>query len=663
MAGNSATAKRIDSDLIFELPAVSEPAIAPDGAAVAYVRSWVDREAIEARSHIELVPFGGGAARQLTAGPHDRRPVWAPDGSTLAFLRSEQGGDAGPERKPKPAQLWLLPLEGGEARKLTDLRGGVSAMTWSPDGETLICVGDVDPDAPPEDEDGEVPRVKAVNRIYYRADGVGWRGDAHRQLFSVDVATGAARQLTRGDHDVAAPACSPDGRWLAFASTDRSAGRQRHIPGRFELCIIPAAGGRVERLVRNVSGIGAIAWSPDGERLAYVSGADAESYSQAWLAVVNRAGGEPRRITDDSVSPALGGFPLVEAPPLTWSGRRILFAANSRGSSGVYSATPSGGSVRPVRAARELGSDLTVTPDGRRAALVSSTLERPGELTAIAVANGRAKRLTDVSAGYLRDRHTAKTERFTFRRGGLAIECWLTFPPDFNPSRRYPLVLEIHGGPNGFYGNGWYPTHQLLAAAGYLVLWTNPRGSSTYGYDFVSRVFEDWGGEDYLDLMAAVDHVLRRPYVDGSRLGVHGYSYGGFMTSWIVGHTRRFKAAVVAAPVTNLVSMYGTTDIAVVFGEQQWGDPPWANFDAYVERSPITYAPQVRTPVLLLHGEADVRCPIGQSEEYYVALKRLGKTVEFVRFPGGFHGFVTGGHPAMRQAYYDRVLEWFDRWL
>ena len=464
---------------------------------------------------------------------------------------------------------------------------------------------------------------------------------------------------------MAAPACSPDGRWLAFASTDRSAGRQRHIPGRFELCIIPAAGGRVERLVRNVSGIGAIAWSAR-RRAAGIRflGTDAESYSQAWLAVVNRAGGEPRRITDDSVSPALGGFPLVEAPPLTWERASHPVSPPTRGDRAASTARRRP-AARCGRCARR-GSWAATSPSRPTAGARPSsppTLERPGELTAISVANGRAKRLTDVSAGYLRDRHTAKTERFTFRRGGLAIECWLTFPPDFNPSRRYPLVLEIHGGPNGFYGNGWYPTHQLLAAAGYLVLWTNPRGSSTYGYDFVSRVFEDWGGEDYLDLMAAVDHVLRRPYVDGSRLGVHGYSYGGFMTSWIVGHTRRFKAAVVAAPVTNLVSMYGTTDIAVVFGEQQWGGPPWANFDAYVERSPITYAPQVRTPVLLLHGEADVRCPIGQSEEYYVALKRLGKTVEFVRFPGGFHGFVTGGHLAMRQAYYDRVLEWFDRWL
>ena len=661
--GRSSTRKRIDTDFIFDLPSVSEPALSPDGETVAYVRAQTDREALEVRSHIEAMPFGGGAARQLTNGARDRSPAWSPDGRTLAFLRREDG-----ERKdgrPMQTQAWLLPLEGGEPRRLTDFREGVLAMTWSPDSRALFVVSDVDPNAPRDDADPKVPRIREVNRIYYRADGLGWRGDAHRQLFCVDIESGEAKQLTRGDHDIGPAVVSPDGRWLAFTSSDRSPQRDRHLPGRSELCVMSSEGGRVERVVRGLMQLGPIAWSPDSERLAYVAGGEV-AYAETYLWTVDRDGSNPTRITDDSVLPLPGLFPLVAPPVLAWPGRRIHFLADRRGSSGVYSATLRG-RVEPLREEQELVFGWSLDARARRAVVHSSTLRRPAELTALdlgapsRVASSRS--LTNVSGPYVRERTVGRTERFTVARAGLDIDCWLTFPPDFDRRRKYPLVLEVHGGPNGYFGTGWAPMHQLLAARGYLVLWTNPRGSGTYGADFMSRVFRDWGGEDYLDLMAAVDRVAGRSYVDAERLGVHGYSYGGYMTAWIIGQTDRFQAAIVAAPVTNLASMYGQTDIALTFGESQWGGPPWDNAAEYALRSPLTYAKQVETPVLLLHGEADIRCPISQSEEYYVALKRLGKTVEFVRFPGGYHSFPNTGHPAMREAYYTRVLEWFDRHL
>ena len=227
----------------------------------------------------------------------------------------------------------------------------------------------------------------------------------------------------------------------------------------------------------------------------------------------------------------------------------------------------------------------------------------------------------------------------------------------------YPLVLDIHGGPNGAFYDAFVPAQQVLATAGYLVMAVNPRGSSTYGAEFMMAVLGDWGGEDYLDLMAAVDEVVQRPYVDADRLGVHGYSYGGYMTSWTVGHTNRFKAAVVGAPCINLHSMYGTSDIGISFGEAQWGGSVVDAADKMLERSPITYAADVDTPVLLLHGDADARCPISQSEEYFTVLKRLEKEVEFVRFPGCSHLFPRMGHPKMREEYLTRTLGWFNRYL
>ena len=243
------------------------------------------------------------------------------------------------------------------------------------------------------------------------------------------------------------------------------------------------------------------------------------------------------------------------------------------------------------------------------------------------------------------------------------MECRLYFPTDFDEGLTYPLVLDIHGGPNGAFYDSFVPVQQVLASAGYLVLAVNPRGSSTYGNEFMMSVLKDWGGEDYNDLMASVDQLIKRPYVDVSRLGVHGYSYGGYMTSWIVGHTNRFKAAVVGAPCINLHSMYGTSDIGISFGEAQWGGSIVDATDKMLERSPLTYVDRVETPVLLLHGDADARCPISQSEEYFTALKRLDKEVEFVRFPGCSHLFPRMGHPKLREEYLTRTLGWFNRLL
>jgi dipeptidyl aminopeptidase/acylaminoacyl peptidase len=472
------------------------------------------------------------------------------------------------------------------------------------------------------------------------------------------VKGGPPKQLTRADHDCSSAAVSPDGRTIAFASTDRSAGRNAHLPGRFDLCLVAASGGRVRRRLPGLQLLSAIAWSPDGAEIAYVSmGPAGDPSSSGYVWVAGRRGGAPRRLTSDELSP------IAEAP-LAWIGNRILFTANTRGSSGVFAVTTKAGRVRPRRAESELADGpASFSADGRRFAFTASTLRRPSEVVAHDATTGSSRLLTGVSRDYLRDRAVGRTERFAVKRGDFDIDCFLTFPPAFRRNRRYPLILMIHGGPHGFYGTGWLAHVQVLAAQGYLVLWTNPRGSSTYGSDFLTRVVEDWGGEDYLDLMAAVDRVSQRSYVDGRRLGVMGYSYGGFMTSWVIGHTNRFKSAIVGAPVTNLWSMYGTTDIGVTFGERQWGGTPWRNFDHYVEHSPLTYAPKVETPVLLLHGELDIRCPIAQSEEYYVALKRMGKRVEFVRFPGGYHGFTRSGHPAMREAYVDEIVNWWKRTL
>ena len=510
----------IDSDMILDLPAIAQPAIQPDGSFVAYVRSSVNRESMRTDARIELVSFEGGGVRVMTSGLPAANPAWAPGGDMLGFLRPVKDGG--------PQQVWLLAGGGGEARQLTDLPSGVSEFAWSPNSRTICAVADVDPDA--RDAAGHVPRGIAVHNVYYRGDTLGWRGDAHYHLFSIDVASGKPQQITRGTFDHRAPTFSPDGKRIAFVSARRR-DREHRRPFGGEVCVMPAQGGTVRRLAPDVLQADGIAWSPDGKRLAAVL-VESDEWLQPYLFVIDVRTGRRRRLTRDDITPAMGFNPLTAPPPPMWMGDRIFFEADAHGTSGVSSAT-TGGRVRAERSKKEMHNGISISAQSRRMVLVVSTLRQPAELVAQVLGDSRSVRLTRATADYMRAHPPGKVKRIRVRRAGLDVDCWLLFPPNFQPERRYPLVLEIHGGPNSWYGEGFSPLHQIIAGAGHLVLFTNPRGSLTYGHDFADAVTANWGGEDYLDLMAVVDKVCNRPYVDATRLGIHGYSYGGYMASWI----------------------------------------------------------------------------------------------------------------------------------
>ncbi|MBI4497285.1 MAG: S9 family peptidase [Chloroflexi bacterium] len=644
----------IDPTAIYHLVGVAEPHLSPDGHLLAFVRSQVDREAMTTRSQIMLMSLPGGAARSFTQGTRDAQPRFSPDGRHLAFLRPDA---------QKRRQIWVMPVDGGEARQLTTAEGDISEFTWSPDGQRLAFVADVDPDRLPEGHDRtKEPQVKVVRRIRYRADTVGWRGDAHRHLFTVGLDGGPARQITAGDGDDVAPAWSPDGTRIAFLSGRRP---DRDLRAGTEAYVVPTEGGEPECWSGSLALVDAVAWSPHGDRLVVAGSDDPDAVigGQAWLFAL-APGTAPRRMTDDAVRPATGFRPTVPEPELRWTADgHVLFLADARGQSYLSQVPVAGGPVRTVAGGGFLAAGLSLDAQAAHAVIAAAPPDSPGALYYVEVSGGAVRRLTAYNQEYFAQHPPARLEKFTFQRSGWDIEARLWLPPDFDPQQRFPLVLDIHGGPHGAFYDAFNLTHQILATAGYLVLAVNPRGSATYGEAFTRAVLGDWGGEDYLDLMAAVDLVASRPEVDRARLGVHGYSYGGFMTLWTVGHTDRFRAAVSGAPCTDLASMYGTSDIGVSFGEIQWGGPRAVAFAGYVARSPLSYAAQVQTPVLLLHGEADVRCPIEQSEQYFVALKRLGKDVEFVRFPECSHLFLRAGHPRMREEYYRRVLAWFDRYL
>ena len=646
--------KPIAPDVVYRLANVSSPSLSHDGKCLAFVLSRVDREAMETRSQVMMMGLPDGGPVPYTGGKSDSRSTFSPDGAAVAFLRPDDGGQK---------QLWLIPISGGEARQLTAAPGGVAEFAWSPDSRSLAFVSDVDPDRPPDGQEaGKVPAPRVARRIRYRADSVGWRGDAFRHLFVVDRDKGQVRQLTDGEGDDGSPTWSPDSRRIAFVSDRRP---DRDLVSHTEAYVVPASGGEPRQWSQGLWSVASIAWSPDGDRLAVIGSDDPEVGAgwQGWVFVLE-PGQAPRRLTDDSISPNGGYAPIVPPPEMRWTADgRILFLANARGQSYLCELSASNGGLRRVTGGAVQLGDVTFDAAAQMAVVVAVPPTSSGDLRLIDAREGAEKALTAYNREYFQQHPPARLDKFAISRGGRDIESHLWLPPDFDPERTYPLVLDIHGGPHGVFSEAFNAVQQVLATSGYMVLAVNPRGSSTYGVDFLKAVLRDWGGEDYLDIMAAVDEVSSRPYVDAGRLGVAGYSYGGFMASWIVGHDLRFKAAVVGAPCTNLVSIYGTSDIGVRFGEIQWGGTLKDSVQAYWERSPLAYAADVATPVLLLHGEEDVRCPIEQSEQYFVALKRLGKEVELVRLPGCSHSFLRNGHPRMREEYLARMLAWFDRHL
>ena len=641
----------ITPELVYELVSVGSPSLSPDGGRLAFVRSQVDRESMETRSQVMVLDMASGKSAPFTGGKSDTSPRFSPDGRHLAFVRPDDDG--------KP-QIWIMPTDGGEARKLTDVSGGITDIAWSPDSDALAFVSDVDPDRAPDDHDPKKdPRVSVVRRIRYRADGLGWRGEAFRHVFVVDRESGETRQITDGEGDDSAPAWSPDGSAIAFISDRRP---DRETATHSDVYVAPASGGNSELRSQGLSSVAALCWSPDGDAIAAVASDDdiVGAGWQSWLFVIE-PGCAPRKLTDDSISPAGGYAPLVPAPEMRWTDDGcISFIADARGESAIYQADAGAGDLRKVTGGG-LMSQVSFDADAKSAVALTTPPDSAGDLQSVDMNSGVIAQLTDFNRKYFEQRPPAKLDKFTHTRNRFEIESRVLLPPDFDPASCYPLVLDIHGGPHGVFSDSFSPQQQVLATAGYIVLAINPRGSSTYGTDFMTAVLGDWGGEDYLDIMSAVDLVCERDYVDESRLGITGYSYGGFMSSWIISQDTRFKAAVIGAPCINLSSMYGTSDIGVRFGEVQWGGKRWDALDAFLEHSPLTYAPNVETPALLMHGEDDHRCPIEQSEQYFVTLKRLGKEVEFVRFPGSSHGFVRTGHPRLREEYLSRLLGWMNK--
>jgi dipeptidyl aminopeptidase/acylaminoacyl peptidase len=640
---------------VYELTSVSEPRISPDATRVAYVVTSIDRDSNEYRGAIWVAPLDASAEpRRFTSGERrDTTPRWSPDGRWLAFV-SNRG-----DEKTQP-QLYVIAAEGGEARKLTDSKEGVEAVTWSPDS-TRIAFAMRSRDEAYEDEDEKDRRPRRFTRVFHKLDTVGFTGDRRKHVFVVGLDGGEPSQLTDGDAEDDQPAWSPDGRRIVFSGL-RGARWDTELVSR--LYAVDADGGEPEQLTGDEASYETPAFSPDGTRLAYRFVREDGTYPHHTQIGVMDADGNNGRLLTASLDRQCAPYPDYREP--IWDGDRIVFTLEDRGNVHLYTALADGSSEPALLVGGERVIPDYDLRDGRLAYVASShTTMRELYL------GGDGRRLTDVGHSFTDGRELVEPERFTaVSQDGYAVDAWLVRPAGFDEGKRYPTLLTIHGGPFTQYGTGFFDEVQVYAGAGYVVLFSNPRGGSGYSEEHgrairgpLGGAGPGWGTRDYEDLMAVVDTALETfDFIDSERLGVLGGSYGGYMTSWIVGHTKRFRAAISERAVNNLVSMFGSSDLFWVF-ERQFGGPMWENVEAYLERSPSTYAQQIETPLLVLHSEQDLRCSIEQGEHLFTLLRLLGKEVELLRFPAESHELSRSGSPRHRVLRFEAILDWFGRYL
>lgn len=698
---SSATRRALAPEDLYALRLVEDPRISPDGALIAYIVQEMDRASYEYRRSIWLISTDAKTpARRFTAGPNDSHARWSPDGKRIAFLRAPGHGvkpanAAERERGVGQPQIWIISMDGGEARQLTWLRYGAGEPVWSPDGKSIAFsaqTGQLD-DSEVDDaalEGRDLPRVRTIDQLWYKLDSVGYIYELRSHLFVVaaEEEHPRPRQLTDGDWDDSAPAWSSDGTRIAFTS-DRSEQRWRWPAA--SVWTLDLATEALARLSDEAYGASSPSWAPDGREITFLVSPRRHGVGHVDLCVAptDPAEGKSRLLTQDFV-PTCADTCIDDLrashgePQLIWSadGQEIFFLASMRGTTHLYAAHARG-DLLPRRVTDGLRRIYAFSLDAarNRLALGVSDPAIPGDLfeQAIVRKDGAARqveprRLTQLNEALLSEVALAPVEEFVFRGvDNWELQGWImrpAAPPSTEQNgatpAAIPTILEVHGGPAAMYGYSFFMEFQLLAAQGYAVVYMNPRGSTGYGRIFSGAVINDWGGKDYEDLLLGLDTALARrgtgASLDGARLGVAGGSYGGFMTNWAVGHSDRFKAAVTMRSVVNIAPFFGTSDVGWSF-EDELGLVPWRDPERARHFSPLTYVENIHTPLLILHSDQDLRCPVSEGEQLFTALKYLGRETKFMRFEGQSHELSRAGHPRLRVIRLRAILDWFQRYL
>lgn len=669
---------------IFNIKTVGKAELSPDGKHIVYVVQRIDEEKDKALTDLYLAEVASDNIRRLTSSGQENSPRFSPDGRRIAFTSKRSGKE----------QIWILELAGGEAWHLPTQQI-VASFEWGPDGQSIFYSAKLFsriqdwvpyPGAPDydsarlktmatkldekKDDKAQENAVKVITSFRYRVDGTGYFGDLKTHVFVTPVPNQPPmhalefqeRQITSGDWNCSSFSVSPDGKYLAVSSCHSD---NPELEGKSDLWLYEVATGREHLLFDAPGPTSNPLWSPCGKFLAYC-GHDRRcglsTTSHLWLLDTTQV---KRPLTQEDAIPVT--FPLdrpvgaydgaeLSLPgghKLFWDQNKLYFLMTDRGRSGLYE-TDTAGNVKPVLA----NSQRSITSAHGMGNILVYTASSPNQVEELYISsNGSERPLTGANTEFVKTVALGDWEHLAYQgRDGQDLDGWVIYPVGYEKEKQYPLLLLIHGGPHGAYGPSFRFIGQQFAGRGYVVLYTNPRGSESYGQEFACCIDKDWGNKDYTDIMAGVDALIALGCVDENRMFAHGWSYGGYMSCWIATQTKRFKAICAGASVTNLLSDYGTSDITLS-DEWEYGGQPWQDAQHLLEHSPLHHVENVQTPLLLLHGENDLRCPISQTEEFYIALKRLGKDVTMVRYPEEFHGL---RRPIHRVDRYQRLISWFD---
>lgn len=650
------TKRAITFDDLISLGRVTDPQISADGKWVAYVVTYHNKSDNNTNSNIYLLSLEGGGSRQLThAKGQNMNPRWMPDGKSIVFVSTRDGD----------SQVWSIPVHGGEAQKISSISTGVSGMILSRDGKWIGFSSEIYPDCDSDDcnkkRNEEVAKSKVKAKMFatlpYRIWNH-WKDGKRSHFFVMPSNGGKAIDLTPGDYDTPPIDLggyvdydiSPDGKEVVFT---RNTDDIIAISTNNDLFVVPITGGTLKRITQNPANDNQPLYSPDGKYIAYRrmerAGFEADQHE---LVLYERTTGNHMNLTRGSV---------YSVGEVAWApdSKSLYFGADDKGSHSIFKVTIKDRKVEPI-ITNGYNRSLRITPDGRSIVFVKESMNTPAELYRIGVARQNLRKLTSITQDRIANLDMNPAEGFWFEgAGGIRVHGWLIKPPAFDPKKKYPVVYLVHGGPQSQWGDQFHYrwSGQMFASRGYVAVMVNPRGSTGYGQQFTDEISKDWGGKVYEDLMKGLDYIVSQyTFIDETRVAAAGASYGGYMMSWMAGHTDRFKCYVTHAGVFNLSSMYGSTE-ELWFPEWEFGGTYYKNPELYKKWSPLEYAANFKTPTLVIHGQLDYRVDVSEGFQLFTALQRQGVKSKMVYFPDEGHWIAK---PQNAELWWKTVLDWID---